>query len=104
MTIELSILLSVITVTLGVLTYVLNRNKYGKETSDKKVAEAIVKAKSEAQTNAKLDVLIQSVSEMRLDNRETNKTIQDISDKLSRVESQVTQHEKEISELKEYHH
>jgi peptidoglycan hydrolase CwlO-like protein len=104
MTIELSILLSVITVTLAVLTYVLNKNKYGKETNDKKVADAIVKAKSEAQTNAKLDVLIQSVSEMRLDNRETNKTIQDISDKLSRVESKVALHEKEITELKEYHH
>lgn len=104
MTIEVSLLLSVITVTIGILTYVMNKNKYGKESSDKKVAEAIGKAKTEAQTNAKLDVLIQSVSEMRLDNRETNKTIQDISDKLSRVESKVALHEKEITELKEYHH
>lgn len=104
MTIELSILLSVITVTIGVLTFLFNKHKFGKETTDKKVADAIVQAKAEAKTNAKLDVLISNVSEMRLDNRETNKTIQDISDKLSRVESKVALHEKEITELKEYHH
>ena len=104
MTIELSILLSVITVTIGVLTYLMNRNKLGKDTTDKKVKDAIENAKAEATTNAKLDVLISNVSEMRLDNRETNKTIQDISDKLSRVESKVALHEKEITELKEYHH
>ena len=104
MTIELSILLSVITVTIGVLTYLMNRSKLGKDHTDKKVADAITQAKAEAKTNAKLDVLISNVSEMRLDNRETNKTIQDISDKLSRVESKVALHEKEITELKEYHH
>lgn len=82
----------------------MNRSKLGKDHTDKKVSEAITQAKSEARTIAKLDVLISNVSEMRLDNRETNKTIQDISDKLSRVESKVALHEKEITELKEYHH
>lgn len=103
MTIEIGLLLTIITVGLGVLTFILNKNKSTSESTEKKVQEAVQAATANARLESKLDNINQNVAEIRLDSRETNQSIKSMSEKLTKIEQRVNQHDEIIHKLEDFH-
>ena len=104
MTIEIGLLFTIITVGLGVLTYLSNKNKTTKDNTNKEIEEAVKAAKDSAKIETMLNTINQNISEMRLDSRETNKNIKSMSEKLTKLEQKVEMHDNVIHKLEEYHH
>lgn len=101
--IDITLLIAIGGFIIALLSFILNKNKNTKDNTNREVSEAISTAKDNAKLSAKLDIITQNLSEMRLDNRETNQTMKTMAEKLSRVEQKVEMHDDMLHKLEEYH-
>lgn len=81
---------------IGIATYVMNSKKNVKQETKEDVALS-------TKLDTKLDMISKNIDEIRLDNKDFNKTIHQLGERLSAVESSTKSAHHRIDSLEELH-